>query len=223
MWKSVIYKEWLKVKWIYIGLTILGLLVIGRIFLKVQHDMLFNGSSNLWYFVLFQGYAYYGDVLKFIPLIIGLGIGVAQYVPEILSKRIKLTFHLPLNENKALFMMLSFGFLCLLLSYALMYGSFIGLSHHFFASEIVKTANISIISWFLAGFSAYFLVALVIMEPIMKYRLFYLIVTYFFIIIFMESQVPGGFEPINWKLTILTLMTSVSLLFSAYRFRKGEM
>ena len=223
MWKSVIYKEWLKIKWFQIALTVLGLLVVGKIFLKVQHDILFNEAHNVWYFILFQGYAYYGGILKFMPLIIGIGIGIAQYVPEIMSKRIKLTFHLPINENKVLFMMLTFGFLCLLLTYAIMYGSFIGLSHHFLAAEIVEKANVSIIPWFLAGFSAYFFVALIVLEPIMKYRLFYLIVTCFFIVIFLEHQVPGGFKPMNLKLTILTLMTSVSLLFSAYRFRKGEM
>jgi len=223
MWKSVIYKEWLKIRWFQIGLTVLGIITVGNVFLKVQHDILFRDANNYWYSLLFQGLPYYGGLLKYVPLTIGLGIGIAQFIPEIMSKRIKLTFHLPINENKVLLMMLGFGFLCVLLAYVIMYSLFLGLSHHFFAYEIVELANASVIPWFLAGFAAYFLVALIVLEPIMKYRGFYLVVTYFFISLFLEYNIPGGFAPINWKLGVLTALSSITLLFSAYRFRKGEM
>lgn len=223
MWKSVIYKEWLKIRWIQLGLTILGLLVIGNIFLEVKHDILFRQANNYWYLLLFQGVTYYGGIFRYVPLLIGLGLGLAQFIPEILNKRIKLTFHLPINENKILFMMLSFGFACLLASFIIIYGLFLGLSHHYFALEIIRTANITIIPWFLAGFAAYFLMALIILEPIMLYKGIYIIPSYFFISIFLKYGVPGGFQPLNWKLLILTALCSVCFLFSAYRFRKGEM
>jgi hypothetical protein len=223
MWKSIVYKEWLKVRWFLLGLAVLGILSLGSIFLKVQHDILFNEANNYWYFILFQGYSYFGGIFKYVPLVIGVGIGVAQFVPEILNKRIKLTFHLPVNENRALLMMLSFGFLCLFATYAVMFGLFVAFSYYFLAAEIVAAALISVTPWFLAGLSAYFLVALIVMEPIMKYRVFYLVVAYFFITLFLEPSVPGGYAPMIWKLLVLTAMTSVSLLFSAYRFRKGEM
>lgn len=223
MWKSIIYKEWLKVRWFLLGFLGLGILAVGNVFLKVQHDILFNEANNYWYYILFQGYSYLGGVLKYIPLLIGIGIGVAQYVPEIMNKRIKLTFHLPINENKALLMMLSFGFISLLFIFSLMYIMFLGFSHQYFAFEIVSKANASIIPWFLAGLSAYFLVALIVLEPIMKYRGIYLVVAYFFLSMFLEYSVPGGYAPLNPKLALLTALTSVTLLFSAYRFRKGEM
>jgi hypothetical protein len=206
-----------------LGFLVLGLLTVGNVFLKVQHDILFNEANNYWYFLLFQGYSYLGGLLKYVPLLIGIGIGVAQYVPEIMSKRIKLTFHLPINENKALLMMLSFGLICLLIIFGAMYSMFIGLSNHYFAAEIVEKANSSVIPWFLAGLSAYFLVAFIVLEPIMKYRGIYLVVVYFFLSMFLEYSVPGGYTTLNIKLAALTILTSVTLLFSAYRFRKGEM
>lgn len=226
MWKSIIYKEWLKVRWFLIGFAVLGLLTVGNIILKVQHDILFNEANNFWYLILFQSYTFYGvngGIFKYTLLLIGLGTGVAQFIPEIMSKRIKLSFHLPINENKMLIMMLCFGLLSILLIYAIMYAMFAGLSYYFLPAEIVQAANISITPWFLAGLASYFLVAFVILEPIMMYRGFYLVVLYFFISLYIEYSVPGGYSPLNWKLSILTVMTSVTLLFSAYRFRKGEM
>lgn len=222
MFKSVVFKEWLKIRWFLIILLFISVIAVGNIFLKVQHNMAFNEATKYWYLILFQNHQYFSN-LKFVPLFIGLTIAAAQYIPEIINRRIKLTFHLPINENKILIMMLGFGTLSLLVSYAIMFFIFLGLSNHFFAKEIVHAATISVTPWFLAGFGAYFLAALIILEAIWKYRIAYFITACAFILLYFENSVAGGYGPVNLKMAVLTLLISVSLLFSAYRFRKGEM
>jgi hypothetical protein len=222
MIKSIVYKEWIKTRWFLLILTILGVLAVGNIFLKVQHYITFNEAHNYWYLVLFQNQQYFKG-LRFIPLVIGLGIALVQYIPEITNKRIKLTFHLPVNENRALVMMLAYGVVVLLLCYALLIIMFILLSQHFFGAEIVRAALISITPWFLAGMAAYFLAALVVMEAIWKYRVAYFLAASAFILFFFERGMAGAYAPLNWKLAVLTLLVSLSMTFSAYRFRKGEM
>jgi hypothetical protein len=222
MIKSIVYKEWIKTRWFLLILIILGLLAVGNIFLKVQHYITFNEAHNYWYLVLFQNQQYFKG-LKFIPLVIGLVIALVQYIPEITNKRIKLTFHLPINENKALLMMLGYGVGVLLLSFAILLVVFILLSQHFFGAEIVQSALISVTPWFLAGMAAYFLGALVVMEAIWKYRVAYFLASAAFILFFFEKGMAGAYAPLNWKLAVLTLLISLSLTFSAYRFRKGEM
>lgn len=222
MWKSVIYKEWLKIRWFLIGFTALGIIGVGYVFLKVQHDITFMEGKNYWYRILFMGFQYF-SYLKFLPLFGAVAIGVAQYFPETINKRIKLTFHLPLKENKVLLMMHAFGTLSLLVSYLLIFIVFFGLSKAFFATEIVNATIISIIPWFLAGLTAYFVIALVVLEPIWKYRAYYLITGGFFITIYLKSVVTAGYEPVNLPLFGLTACMSIALIFSAYRFRKGEM
>ncbi len=108
MFKSVVFKEWLKIRWVLIILSLISVIAVGNIFLKVQHNITFNEANKYWYLILFQNHQYF-RYLKFVPLITGLAIAVAQYIPEIMNKRIKLTFHLPVNENKILIMMLGFG------------------------------------------------------------------------------------------------------------------
>lgn len=222
MLKSVIFKEWLKVRWVLVISTLIGVIAVGNIFLKVQHYITFQEANKYWYLLLFQELQYF-RYLKLVPLLIGLAIAIAQYIPEIMNKRIKLTFHLPINENKILMLMLGFGVVILLISYAIMFSIFFGLSNHYFAKEIVQAAIISVTPWFLAGFAAYFLAALVIMEAIWKYRIAYFFTACAFILLYFEYSSAGGYAPVNLKLFLLTLLISVSLLFSAYRFRKGEM
>lgn len=222
MLKSIVYKEWIKTRWFLLILTILGLISVGIIFLRVKHNIAFNEAHNYWYLILFQNQLYFKS-LKFVPLAIGLVISLVQYIPEIMNRRIKLTFHLPVNENRALLMMLAYGTGMLLLSFALIFIVFLIFSNYYFAIEIVRAAVISITPWFLAGLSAYFLAALIILEAVWKYRIFYFLASSAFILFYFERSVGGGYALVNWKLAILTVLISLSLTFSAYRFRKGEM
>jgi hypothetical protein len=222
MWKSILYKEWLKLKWIFIIFTLVGLMAVGSIFLNVKHDILFSGATNYWYSILFMGFQYF-QLLKYIPLAIGIAIGLAQYFPETVNKRIKLSFHLPVDENKLLVTMILCGTISLIVSFGLMFLLFWGLSIHFLPTEIVNAAILSVIPWFLAGFSVYYFIGLIVLEPVWKYWIFYGLVGFAFVGLFMEPSVAGAFEPINPKLLMLTVLLSISLLFSANRFRKGEM
>ena len=222
MWKSIIYKEWLKIRFFLIGFTVLAMMGIAYLFLKVQHGFSFSGGANFWYNVLFMGSQFF-DYFKYVPLSGGLLIAVAQYFPETIDKRIKLTFHLPLKENHVLLMMHAFGAGCLLLSYFLLIGVFISLSMIYFPSEMVVDSIITIVPWFMAGFVAYFFVALIIMEPVWLYRVFYAMIAGFFVTIYVRSPVMAAYGPAIPGLSLLMILLSIALLFSAYRFRKGEM
>jgi len=222
MLKSMIYKEWLKIRWFLIGAAVAGLLVIAYMYMNTQRSITFGGASSVWYNIMFLNRMFY-KILKYIPLLIGLGIGVAQYFPETVNKRIKLTFHLPILENKALLMMLGFGTASLLATYLLHFVVFWLLSSSYFGYEITNAALITITPWFLAGLAAYFFVALIVLEPIWMYRIFYSFAAIAFVPLYLNSGMAGAYAPINIQLVLLTLLISVSMLFSAYRFRKGEM
>ena len=58
--------------------------------------------------------------------------GITQFIPEMTKKRFKLTLHLPLGENRIVFLMLSYGIVCLSLLFTVSYGGFLwGLSVDF--------------------------------------------------------------------------------------------
>jgi len=222
MWKSVIYKEWLKIRWFTIIYAALSMLAISYLFLRVQHDTTFNEAKNYWYFILFKGFKYF-DPIKFIPMVGGLLVSIAQYFPETVNKRIKLTFHLPINENKVLISMMGFGTGCLLAVYIVLLLLFTGISTLYFPSDLIIPAIITVIPWFLAGFVSYYLVALIVLEPVWKYRFLYVLVAATFIPLFFESGPAAAYKPVNITLALLSIILSIALLFSGYRFRKGEM
>ncbi len=224
MWKSIIYKEWIKTRWVACIFTLLGLLVIGNIFLKVQHDFTFNKASIYWHTILFRNHQFYNySLFKYTPALGALAIAFAQFFPETVNKRIKLSFHLPLNENKILIHMSIFGTTCLLAIYLFILLFFISMNMLFFPFEIVTKTFISIIPWFLSGFAIYYFVSLIILEPVWKFRFLYAITSLTLIPIYLEKAALGSYTPLIPLLLCFTLLLSISLLFSGYRFRKGEM
>ncbi|MCK9411571.1 MAG: hypothetical protein M0Q53_04665 [Prolixibacteraceae bacterium] len=222
MWKSIVFKEWLKIRWFLIAFTLFGIVVNGYLFLKVQHGFTFQGGTSFWYNILFMRYHYF-DYFRYFPLLEGLVIALAQYFPETVHKRIKLTFHLPLKENNVLLMMQAFGTSCLLFSYLLLLLVFISLGSLYFPSEMVYDAIVSVIPWFLAGFVAYFFVALIVLEPSWLYRFLYSLIAGFFVNVYLKSSLISAYGPAIPVLSLLTILMSIALLFPAYRFRKGEM
>ena len=208
MWKSILYKEWLKIRWFAIIYAALGVLVVGNIFLKVQHDFEFSKAANYWYSILFHGNRFYEySLFKFVPLGGALAIALAQYFPETVNKRIKLTFHLPVNENKALLVMMLFGTFCLFAIAAIQVLFFTGLSLLYFPAEIIQSALISVAPWFLCGFAVYFLSALIVLEPVWKYRFF---------IPFGSCQLCSYLPSISRFKSLFSCPTTVNLAYSSF-------
>lgn len=222
MWKFVFYKEWLKIRWFIIGYTLLGVLCIGYLFLTLKHSFAFSGGKNVWNAVLFQGLQFY-SLFKYVPLAGGLTIAVTQYLPETVNKRLKLSFHLPLAENNVLMLMQAFGAGCLLISFLVFCGLFTCISLIYFPIQMVTDSVITILPWLLSGFAAYFMVALIILEPNRIFRFCYSLVGGFFLTIYFNSAATAAYAPANSGLFILTSLLSIAFVFSAYRFRKGEM
>ncbi len=218
----MVFKEWIKVRWFLVLYLVLSLLATGYIFLRVRHGFTFNGAKNYWYMVLFQGLQWFRH-LKYLLVAGGVLLAIAQYFPETVNKRIKLTFHLPVNENRSLLMMMLFGTVCLLICYLVVFLVFTGLAALFFAPEIAGTGILSVLPWFIAGFAAYYLGALVILEPVWLYRVLYLLAAFAFVPLCLKNSVPGGYAPAMPVLAMLVVLLSIALLFSGYRFRKGEM
>lgn len=222
IWKSVIFKEWLKIRWAVAMMLLLGILVLGDILLNIRHNIAFFQAENYWYNILFQGYLYF-VLLKFVPLIIGAGIAITQYFPETVNKRIKLTFHLPVNEDRILLSMHLFGFLCLLGIFIVLFCLFYLGSSIFLPAGIVKPALGTIIPWFLGGIAVYFWVSMIVLEPLWLYRFLYAAIGFVFILFFFEKTPAGGYQHMIPWIVLLTLLSSIGILFSGYRFRKGEM
>lgn len=222
MMQAIFYKEWLKIKRVSQILFLTGLAIIAGIYFTVRHDLIIMDAELYWDRITSQKMIYF-SVLKFIPLLTGIIISVAQYVPEIVDKRIKLTLHLPQNEEKSILQMMLFGAMITIFIYLIQLAAFWVWGAVYFPFEIIYPSVVTLFPWFVSGLAAYFFIAMIILEPIWRFRIIYILIAAIFIQVFYLSDMALAYRNSLLLLSILTALISISLLYSIYRFRKGEM
>lgn len=119
--KALLFKEWIKTRWILLLIFAVFALGMAYIALRISSASRNVGIPHLWE-VFIQKNVVLLDQLKMFPLLAGIILGIAQFIPEMVKKRFKLTLHLPLGENRIIFLMLAYGFTALLLAFAVCYG-----------------------------------------------------------------------------------------------------
>jgi hypothetical protein len=218
MYNALIYKEWLKIKWSFWGMTLLSLLVLGYILLTVAYGMEAITPKGFWGYVILLNYPFFTDI-QYIPVLAGIVLAFAQFSPEMNSSRLKLTMHLPAKENALLFQMISIGFFLLFLLFvviAVLIGIISGI---YFPSEVVSFVLSTTFPWLAGGLAAYFLAAAIIIEPLWSRRLILIP----FALGFVDLFISTGNSHFNLELFFLLsgLLTSILILFPAYHFKRG--
>ena len=169
--KAIFYKERIKIRRFYplatavlAGFTAYALLRIGRMYA-------FNGAASVWLAVLDRGDVLV-DPLKYLPALVGAGLGLAQFLPEITQKRLKITLHLPDSRRAMMLGMLGYGLVLLTVLFAVQLLA-IGLYlRHLMAPELVHAVVSTTLPWYAAGFAGYLFAAWICIEPTWRQRLF---------------------------------------------------
>jgi hypothetical protein len=220
MIRAIIYKEWIKTRWILLAILLTGIAIELYLFLKLGRSFRIAGHEHLWDVVINRNQFLFSG-LKFIGLASGIALGVAQLLPEIHQKRLKLTLHLPMRESTSISGMTGFSVIALTLVLILFtFTLWLG-SNHYFATEITHSILLTTMPWLLAGITAYLLTAFVIIEPVWIRRIVNILISVFIINIHFMSSFPGTYNQ-AWYLPIITVPLSfTAVYYSASRFKTG--
>lgn len=220
MYKALIYKEWLKIRWVFLISAGVFLIFLIRIALGLSYNMRLSEPTSVWYDIIFRHVQFY-DPLLYLPILSGLLIGIAQFLPEISENRLKLTLHLPLKPNRVLLFMNLIGISSLL---TIFMTSFIGLALitlYFFPQEILHTAIWTSLPWFVAGLVCYLAVTMIFVETRWIKRFLLVIITIGFMDMFLIRTYYSAYSQSIGYFFLISLTLSISILLSGHRFRKG--
>jgi len=220
MLRALFIKEWIKIRWILIGFFVVSLFSAAKLLLDIHHQIELMGAGNLWDIMLFNNFNPY-RWMEYVPLVTGISIALAQFIPEVQHKRIKLSFHLPVNENRMLMRLTLMGNLFLLIIFlSELIIALVGITV-VLPRKLIMDAFFTLAPWFLGGFTAYHLTIMVVFESTAIRRLLLILVAAAFITLFYQPATTGAYQPALPLLAILTLLTFFTHLYTAYRFRKG--
>jgi len=221
MFKSVLYKEWIKTKWYVIGICVVSILLHAYMFMKLGRSIRFAGMVHLWDVIINKDQFIFREI-KLFPLISGIVLGIAQFVPEIYQKRLKLALHLPLPSFRIISWNVLYGAITLALVYVISIAILITYIRLYFAIEFVESAFLTILPWYLAGIVSYFLVAWICLEPRWNRRIINTIISIPILCTYMITALPAAYS----SCVILILSIAIVVMFFVYisviRFKDGK-
>ncbi len=221
MFKSMIYKEWLKT---WTAIACLMLMLIGFTsydFLALAKNASLQGYGFLWSYAIGK-YSILVDNLIYLPVICGLALAAAQFIPETYRKCLKLTLHLPMSQLRTVSIMQGYGLVVLLVFFiiqAASLGIFLG---HYLVSDIVWRILFSLLTWYCAGLCAYIWAGAIILEPAWRMRIFETVLMLALLSTFyLSSQMMGYSCGILPLATVTTLAAFPLIHYSVRRFKDG--
>lgn len=161
--RGLLYKEWIKLR--YLGLAPFALLLIGLggSYYDMHGMKSANGGQPVWRMVMFQAHMPFKP-MQYLMLLSGVWLAAVQFAPECLNRRLRLFFHLPVGEHRALFLIAGSGAALLAALSALLCLGQGWITAQFMPGQAARMAMLTLLPWCLAGFVSYAATALVLIE-----------------------------------------------------------
>lgn len=221
MTKAIFFKELLKTRRVFLAALLVAVIFAVYAIMCIRRVGASHGVEHIWIIMLMKDQTFI-DVIKYLPPVIGIALGIAQMSPETHLKRLKLTLHLPYPQNKMIMTMLGAGilelvviFLVQILAITIYYSGII-------ASELTAMVVLTALPWYLAGFSAYLLTSAICLEGTWRRRTILGLLSVGVISIYYMQAAPQAYNSFIPAAAVFTLLLSFLSINSVYRFKEGR-
>lgn len=220
MTKSIITKEILKTRRAFWCSIVLTMFFTAYALLGINRVITTHGVEHIWLIMLMKDQTFI-DAIKYVPLLCGLLVGLAQMMPEMQQNRLKLTLHLPCPSLRLLVTMLLTGFAELTVVFLLQFVAIWIFYHRIIAPEMTWHVLLTSLPWYLAGYTAYFFSTAVCLEGKWKRRILLALIGAGVITLYYLQPAPGAYNGFLPVALIVTLILAVLSYGSIVRFKQG--
>ncbi len=220
MTQALLYKEWLKTRKTFWVSLAAALLLAAYACLSIQRIVVGKGVEHVWLIMLLKDQTFI-DILKYVPLAIGVALGVAQMAPEMSHKRLKLTLHLPYPTNRLILWMILLGIIELTLIWVVTAGAVAIYQSTILPHELVSRCCITSLPWYLAGYIAYLFTASVCLEGRWAMRVIIALVAMGIACVLFMQPAPEAYWGAMSALILLIIILLALPYRSVYRFKEG--
>lgn len=223
--RSIFYKEWLKIRWAYLVLFLILVILHIVLWVNINYGFKLSGASSYWLSAI-QGKFLFYKILMYFPVLAGFVIALAQYIPEIHHNRLRLTLRLPMNEAGIIFRMNFFGAAALLILSLVNLLLVMLIIPLYFPREVLASVMATSIPWMLGGWVAYFMTGIILIEPVWIRRLLLVPIalgfgnTFYLCLASFDSNTYSYTRALPVFL-LFTLISGSFVFYTAHRYQKG--
>jgi len=221
MEKALLFKEWLKTRRVFAVSLILAVAMASYTVLMMNRLIELKGVEHLWLIMLLRDNSFV-DIIKYIPIIIGIAIGVSQMAPEIMQKRLKLTLHLPYPQDRLISLMLMTGIIELLVIFIIQIGIIAVYDSDILPRELVCRVILTTLPWYFAGFTAYLFTTSICLEGTWKRRVILGLLCVATLMIYYLQPALEAYNGMIIIMIIFFFLLSILSFGSVIRFKEGR-
>lgn len=218
--KAIFFKEWIKTRWYLLAALVVFVSYTLYLVLRVGNAIEFKGAAHLWAVLLTRD-AVFIEPVQYLPMVFGLLLGVVQFVPEVVQKRLKLTLHLPYPQPGMVLMMMLYGLGALTVLSLAQLVAFWGFLQHYMAAELTAHILLTALPWYAAGYAAYLLTYAVCVEPSWCMRSLLILMGIGLLRVHFLLDVPQSYNSFIGSLFVFDLAALLLVLRSMVRFKEG--
>ena len=218
--EALFFKEWLKIRTCYLCMAGVVAAMTVYCLMRIARIVTLKDVSHIWELMIGRDMVF-TDVMQYVFPLAGLAVAVAQFLPEMLQKRLKLTLHLPVSRKRVTLTMLGFGAGLLAALFAASALAIWIYTRSILAPELTGRILLTMVPWYLGGLAAYFLAAWILTEPTVRMKIVAALLSIAVLRVYYVSGTPesyNGFLP--WLIGI-TLSLSVFTWLSVQRIKAG--
>ena len=221
MKKALIFKEWVKTRMVFFISLALALAIAAYAALMVNRLIELKGVDHFWLIMLLKDNTFV-DIIKYVPFVVGIAVGIAQMAPEMAQKRLKLTLHLPYPQGKLIALMLATGIGELLVIYVLQ-AAFIAVYYStLIPSELVWRVMLTTAPWYLAGIASYLFVSAICLEGTWRRRIILALLGIAVLMICFLQPAPEAYNGMLVLMIVCVIILTALSFGSVMRFKEGR-
>ncbi len=221
MLKAMFYKEWIKCHNIISLLISLAVALSVYIIISSNYTFRNSGIMTTWLGVVDGGEHIIPTYFCWFLTSIGGIIAAVQFSSEMVNKRMKLTLHLPRAESNIVLSLCAFGLLATVVLYVITIIILTFCLQLSYPQELVCGEIARISPYLMGGFALYHLSAMVVVEPIWRRKVAYMLVSIGAVYPFLTESKIGANAGMTPALFLIIMASVTALFLSVIRFKDG--
>lgn len=216
---SLVFKEWLKLRMFFVALLLLNFSICVKIFFDIRQQMYSEHAEMVWYQLIHIHTVPYTAIM-YLPLMTGFILASAQFVPEMLGRRMRISLHLPTGRNCMLVAFLFTGLFLYLAVCCMDCVVIFVVLRTYFPVEVAWSSIPTIAPWIIAGLLSYCGTMTVLLEIAWPRRIFLFVVFSTLCLMLFGGTGYGWFTPALWYVIGLLPLVLLSVFESGRRFQQ---
>lgn len=221
MEKAIVFKEWIKTRRVFCISLFLAVVMAVYAVLSMNRLISLKGVDHLWIVMLVKDNLFVG-IIKYVPVAIGIAVAVAQMVPEMSHKRLKLTLHLPYPQIKLVTIMLLTGVAEIFTVFVAQLLILVVYDSIIIPVELVERMVLTVLPWYFAGFTAYLFVASVCLEGTWAMRIVLSLLGIGVLMMFYLQDSPEAYNGVILLMIFFMIVPALLSYGSVIRFKEGR-